>query len=286
MRFLRYIENGREGLAVVVGDEARGLCVDDATYPGELTTLVGLGTRGLTRAADQLRQGTAIDLKTVDYLPPLGPTTRIICMGINYLEHVKEAGYEVPKYPTFFTRYQSSIVGHGTKLIRPKVSVQFDYEGELVIVIGKRGRYIPADKALEHVAGYSICNDGSIRDFQFATTQWTLGKNFDGTGSIGPYFVTAEDLPAGGSGLSLQTRLNGQVVQNSRTDNLIFNAAAIVAYLSEGITLEPGDVIPTGTPPGVGWGRKPQLFMKAGDRCEVEIEGVGTLSNTIADENR
>ncbi|MES2946262.1 MAG: fumarylacetoacetate hydrolase family protein, partial [Pseudomonadota bacterium] len=161
---------------------------------------------------------------------------------------------------------------------------QLDYEGELVAVIGKAGRYITKETALEHVAGYSICNDASIRDYQFKSAQWTIGKNFDDSGPFGPVFVTADELPPGAAGLKLQTRLNGVVVQDASTSSLIFDVATLVSLLSEAVCLQAGDVIVTGTPSGVGLARKPPLFMKDGDICEVEIEGIGILRNPVVDE--
>jgi 2-keto-4-pentenoate hydratase/2-oxohepta-3-ene-1,7-dioic acid hydratase in catechol pathway len=176
------------------------------------------------------------------------------------------------------------MMGHGSPIVRPKVSMQLDYEGELVAVIGKAGRHIAKADALSHVAGYSICNDASVRDYQFKSAQWTIGKNFDNTGPFGPVFVTADALPPGAAGLQLQTRLNGVVVQSASTSSLIFDVATLVSLLSEAVCLLPGDIIVTGTPSGVGLARKPPLWMKHGDVCEVEIEGIGTLTNPIRDE--
>ena len=169
-------------------------------------------------------------------------------------------------------------------LFRSKVSTQLDYEGELVAIIGKAGRYIAKDRALEHVAGYSICNDASIRDYQFKSAQWTIGKNFDNTGPFGPVFVTSDELPPGASGLRIQTRLNGVVVQDASTASLIFDVATLVSQLSEAVCLQPGDVIVTGTPSGVGLARKPPLWMKHGDICEVEIERIGILRSPVVDD--
>ena len=175
-------------------------------------------------------------------------------------------------------------MGHDAPVVRPKVSDKFDYEGELVAVIGQGGRHISKADALKHVVGYSIFNDVSVRDYQFKSPQWTVGKNFDGTGPFGPVFVTADELPPGASGLKIQTRLNGQIMQDDNTDNMVFDVATLIATISEAITLEAGDVIVTGTPSGVGQSRKPPVFMKAGDRIEVEIEKIGVLSNPVVDE--
>jgi 2-keto-4-pentenoate hydratase/2-oxohepta-3-ene-1,7-dioic acid hydratase in catechol pathway len=205
---------------------------------------------------------------------------------LNYLDHAAESEMKVPDFPTLFARFNTGLVGHGAALVRPHESDKFDYEGELVAVIGTGGRRIDKAKALDHVAGYSIFNDGSIRDFQLRTTQWTMGKNFDGTGPFGPVFVTADELPPGAKGLHLETRLNGETVQSASTDDLIFDVASLVSLISIGITLEPGDIIVTGTPSGVGAARKPPLFMKAGDVCEVEIEKIGALRNPVEDDVR
>jgi 2-keto-4-pentenoate hydratase/2-oxohepta-3-ene-1,7-dioic acid hydratase in catechol pathway len=171
-------------------------------------------------------------------------------------------------------------------MLLPRVSSQFDYEAELVAVIGKGGRYIPREQALEHVAGYSIFNDGSLRDYQTRTHQWMLGKNFDASGAFGPEFVTADELPPGAAGLRIQCRLNGQTVQDANTRDMIFDVATLVSACSEAMALSPGDIVITGTPSGVGMARKPPLWMKAGDLCEVEIEGLGVLANPIAEEPR
>jgi 2-keto-4-pentenoate hydratase/2-oxohepta-3-ene-1,7-dioic acid hydratase in catechol pathway len=175
-------------------------------------------------------------------------------------------------------------VGHGAALVRPRVSEQFDYEGELLVVIGKAGRYIGKERALDHVAGYSIFNDGSIRDYQFKSTQWMMGKNFDATGSFGPEFVTADEVPAGAVGLQLRTRLNGQVLQDANTRDMIFDVATLVSTCSEPMALRPGDMIISGTPAGVGAARKPPVWMKSDDVCEIEIEGLGILRNPVVDE--
>lgn len=183
-----------------------------------------------------------------------------------------------------FGRYNSSLVGHGAAIVRPRVSEKLDYEGEFVAVIGKGGRDIPRASALDHVIAYSVFNDASVRDYQVKTPQWTIGKNFDGTGAFGPWLVTADEVPAGASGLKIETRLNGEVVQSASTSDMLFDVAQLIAILSEALTLTPGDIIVTGTPAGVGVARKPPLFMKAGDVCEVEVEGLGILRNEIVDQ--
>ena len=242
------------------------------------------GPEAFKTAGQTLLKGAAIDLAHITYLPPFENSGKIICIGLNYVDHSLESGFAVPTYPAIFSRFASSMIGHGAPIVRPKVSMQLDYEGELVAVIGKAGRHIAKADALSHVAGYSICNDASVRDYQFKSAQWTIGKNFDNTGPFGPVFVTADALPPGAAGLQLQTRLNGVVVQSASTSSLIFDVATLVSLLSEAVCLLPGDIIVTGTPSGVGLARKPPLWMKHGDVCEVEIEGIGTLTNPIHDE--
>ena len=284
MRFLNFKQDSVEGLAISDGSGFKGLLTTDANYPGALQTLLEKGSEALKLAGDTLRKGQVIDLEKITYLPPLVNPGRIWCIGLNYVDHSVESGFAVPTYPAIFSRFPSSMVGHGAPVVRPKVSTHFDYEGELVAVIGKSGRHIPKDKALDHVAGYSICNDVSVRDYQFKSAQWTMGKNFDDTGPFGPFFVTSDELPPGATGLKIQTRLNGVVVQDASTSSLIFDVATLVSMLSEAVCMQPGDVIVTGTPSGVGLARKPPLWMKHGDVCEVEIEGIGILSNPVTDE--
>ncbi len=285
MRFLSYRNEQGRGLAVTADGRAyRGLAESATGFPGPLAELIAAGPEALRAAHDRLERGEAVDADRVEVLPPLAAPGKIICVGLNYADHSAESGFKQPDYPTLFGRFASSMIGHGAPIIRPLVSEQLDYEGELVAVIGRRGRHIEQDRALDYVAGYTICNEASIRDYQFKSPQWTMGKNFDGTGAFGPVFVTADELPPGCKGLRLQTRLNGQVVQDASTDTMVFDVATLVSLISAGITLEPGDLIVTGTPSGVGLSRKPPLWMKPGDTCEVEVERIGVLRNTIADE--
>jgi acylpyruvate hydrolase len=285
MRFLTFKSNGEEGIGVLdIAGGVRGYLSSDKQYPGSLDALIGKSDEALTSAGKLLQSGKAFDEKTLTYLPPLSASAKIICIGLNYAAHTQEGGFAPQTYPAVFTRFNSSLIGHGAPLLRPRVSDKLDYEGELVAVIGQGGRYISKEQALSHVIGYSVFNDGSIRDYQMKTAQWTMGKNFDGSGAFGPHLVTADELPSGATGLRLQTRLNGQVVQDASTADLIFDVATLVATLSEAFTLQRGDIIVTGTPSGVGFARKPPLYMKAGDVCEIEIEGVGKLVNPVVDE--
>ena len=287
MRFMAYRDAHGLGLAALGQDGLyRGLREGEAGFPGHLERLIAGGPDTLQAAFRALQKGAPVEPSVVDVLPPLSAPGKIICVGLNYADHSAESGFKQPDYPTLFGRFVSSMIGHGAPMIRPAASEQLDYEGELVAVIGRRGRHIPKASALDHVAGYMICNEGSVRDYQFKSPQWTMGKNFDGTGAFGPVFVTSEELPPGCKGLRLQTRLNGEIVQDASTDDLVFDVETLVSVISEGITLEPGDLIVTGTPAGVGLARKPPLWMKPGDVCEVEVERIGILSNPVKDEKR
>ena len=283
MRFLAFLDaEHHSALGVRVGE-----CVVNITalgFPATLTELLSLGAPAMAAIGTVVAAAkTAIPADGLRLLPPLVPG-KAFAVGLNYHEHAAESNFEAPKYPVIFQRYPQTWVAHGASLVRPHVSEQFDYEAELVAVIGKGGRYITRENALDHVAGYSIFNDGSVRDYQLRTPQWMLGKNFDASGSFGPEFVTADELPAGAAGLRLQCRLNGKTVQDANTKDMIFDVASLVAVCSEAMRLEPGDIIITGTPSGVGLARKPPLWMRPGDVCEVEIEGIGVLRNGVVDE--
>jgi acylpyruvate hydrolase len=281
MRFAMFELEGRRGLAVDRAGSAHGMFADNADYPGELGTLIATGA-DLSAVAKLLEGGPVVDLAHARLLPPFSHPRKIICVGLNYRDHSSEAGFEEQTYPTVFARFATSLVGHGDPIQMPVQSSQLDYEGELVAVIGKPGYNIGKEAALDHVAGYSIFNDATLRDYQFRTPQWTMGKNFDGTGPLGPYFVPANELPPGCRGLRIQTRLNGKVMQSASISDMIFDVQTLVSLLSEVFTLEAGDLIVTGTPAGVGMARKPQLWMRPGDVCEVEIDKLGVLRNTVA----
>ena len=239
-----------------------------------------LAADALAELTEAASSASLLDPATVRYLSPITNPDKIICIGLNYMGHIIETGKEKPSYPSIFTRYPSSIVGQNEALICPKVSSWFDYEGELAVVIGKAGRSISEQDAFKHVAGYCCFNDGSIRDYQRHTTQFWAGKNFDRSGSMGPYLVTADEV-GDPDALTLITRLNGEEVQSTSTGDLAFKIPEIIAYLSIVTELLPGDVIATGTPSGVGLFREPKLFMKDGDTVEVEITGLGTLRNPV-----
>ena len=225
-----------------------------------------------------------VDPNQAVFLSPSIEPPKILCVGLNYADHTKESPYEQPDYPTLFLRVATSLGAHNAIVHRPAFSDSLDFEGEMVVVLGKGGRDIPKDRALEHVFGYAAGNEISVREYQFKSPQWTVGKNFDGTGAWGPYVVTADELPPGGRGLRLETRLNGATVQSASTTDMLFDVATVISTVSQAITLQAGDIIFSGTPAGVGFGRTPKLYMKAGDTVEVEIERIGLLRNRIQDQ--
>lgn len=284
MRFVAFLDqNNQPALGARIGQEVLNLTA--LGLPDRLERLLASGEVGMEQARTAIaRADVRLPLAGLRLLPPVLEPAKAIAVGLNYVDHAAEGNMATPSYPVLFHRYPSSWVAHGDALVRPHVSEQFDYEGELVVVIGKPGRYIAKDKALEHVAGYSIFNDGSVRDYQFKSAQWMMGKNFDASGSFGPEFVTADELPPGAHGLQLRTRLNGQVLQDANTRDMIFDVATLVQVCSEPFALQPGDLIISGTPSGIGLVRKPPIFMKPGDRCEIEVEGIGILSNPVRDE--
>ena len=257
-----------------------------AGLPGSIDELLRQGSAGMQAAREAAeRRGVLVPLQGLRYLPPIGNPSKALAVGLNYMDHAAESNFAPPQYPVIFSRYASSWVAHEQPIVRPKVSTQYDYEAEMVAVIGKAGRYIPKESALEHVAGYSVFNEGSVRDYQLRTNQWTLGKNFDASGSFGPELVTSDELPEGARGLRIQCRLNGATLQDANTKDMIFDVATLVSVCSEAFELQPGDILITGTPSGVGLARNPQVWMKPGDVCEIEIEGIGLLRNTVADQS-
>jgi acylpyruvate hydrolase len=284
MRIIHFETGGVRGIAADDGSGWHGLTERESGFPGILPDLIVQGADLLRTGRDLLRTH-AIDLNAVRILPPVPKPPKILCVGLNYDDHLEESGLKKPVYPEIFGRFATSLIAHGEPIRWPRESSMLDYEAELAVVIGKGGRRISRDSALDHVAGYSLFNDATIRDFQVRTPQWTIGKNFDGTGAFGPWLVTPDALPPGAHGLRIQGRLNGRVMQDTSTDRLIFNVATLVELISVAISLEPGDVIITGTPGGVGAARKPPVFMQPGDVFEVEIEGIGVLSNPVQRES-
>ena len=282
MRVASFERKGRPGFGLVVGDGIVDAAPRLAGKPSGLRDVLAAGALAeLERLAEE---SPDFGVDEVDFAPVIpDAAAKLLCVGINYMPHIQEMGRERPEYPVVFVRFVDSIVGHGQPMLRPIGSTQFDYEGELAVVIGKRARRVSRAAALEYVAGYSCFNDGSIRDFQRHSQQFTPGKNFHASGSFGPWLVTADEQPEP-RGMRLRTRLNGAVVQDESVGELCFDVAQLIEYCSTWAQLEPGDVIVTGTPGGVGAGRRPPLWMKAGDHVEVDITGIGVLRNPIVDE--
>jgi acylpyruvate hydrolase len=282
MRIVHFEKEGVPGIAADAGSGWHGLTEGESGFPGALPELIARGA-DLLRTGRGLLAMDAIDLSAVRIRPPVPTPPKILCVGLNYDDHLEESGLKKPVYPEIFARFATSLIAHGEPIRRPPESSMLDYEAELAVVIGRGGRRIRRERALDHVAGYSLFNDATIRDFQLRTPQWTMGKNFDGTGAFGPWLVTPDAVAPGADGLRIQGRLNGRVMQDARTDRLIFGVPELIAMISVAMSLEPGDVIITGTPGGVGAARKPPVFMRPGDVFEVEIEGLGLLSNPVQD---
>ncbi len=285
MRLVTFDKGGHPTSGVRKDDAVVDLSIAAPDLPGDWPAIFAAGA--LDRVAEAVAGAgpeALVPAAEATLMVPIPRPPKILCIGLNYRTHAEETGMAIPDYPIIFTRYPTSLTAHDAPLLRPAASHQLDFEAELVAVIGTAGRHISKERALDHVAGYSICNEGSVRDFQFKSSQWAMGKNFDRSGSFGPEIVTADELPPGAVGLYVRSRLNGEIMQDGNTDDLIFDIATLVNEISEVMTLEPGDIIITGTPFGVGFVRKPPLFMKAGDVCEVEIEGIGILRNSVIDE--
>jgi 2-keto-4-pentenoate hydratase/2-oxohepta-3-ene-1,7-dioic acid hydratase in catechol pathway len=251
MRIVHFETGGAPGIGAEEGWGWHGLTQRDHGFPGTLPELIAQGA-DLLRIGRSLGQSPAIDLNAVRLLPPVPGPPKILCVGLNYDDHLVESGLKKPAYPEIFARFATSLIPHREPIRRPRESIALDYEAELAVVIGKPGRRISQEQALDHVAGYSLFNDATVRDFQLRTPQWTMGKNFDGTGSFGPWLVTPDAVPPGASGLRIQGRLNGRLMQDARTDQLIFSVQALITLISVAMSLERGDVIITGTPGGVG----------------------------------
>jgi len=283
MKLISFTADGRDSFGILTDS---GVIDAGARLQGEFGSLRDVLTCG---ALNLLRGMTTIapdlDAAAIEFRPVIpDPATKFLCIGVNYLPHIREMGRERPQYPVVFVRFADSLVGHDRQMVRPAASTQYDFEGELAVVIGTTARHVRREQALDHVAGFSCFNDGSVRDFQMRALQWTPGKNFCSSGAFGPALVTRDECPDP-AGLHLQTRLNGEVVQDASTDELCFDVPALIEICSVWTQLNPGDVIVTGTPGGVGAGREPPLWMQPGDTVEVEIEQLGTLVNTICDES-
>ncbi len=288
MKIVAFDHNGSEHLGLVEGDQVIDLQSADSKLSGDLGEVLAKLNGDLKSLGDLAKKASSrVPLKGLKYALPVRRPGKVVCLGLNYLEHVKEGPNRdnIPKFPTVFMRGNSSLVAHDAPIIRPKVSESLDYEAELILIVGKRAKHLTMANATSCIAGYSVGNEGSVREFQRKTTQWDMGKNFDATGGFGPWMVTADELPDAATGLKIETRLNGTVMQSDNTDNMMFPVKEMLVYITQGMTLEPGDIIFTGTPSGVGHARKPNpVWMRNGDTCEVEIQGIGVLRNPIADE--
>lgn len=282
MRFASFRLHGQPAYGLVTPEGLRPVgSIFAARYP-DLKSAVAAGV--LDRAAESARTNPQpVDEEAITLDPVVPNPDKILCIGINFLAHMREMGHEPPQYPTVFTRFPNSLVGHGCRVVRPRVSEKYDFEGELAVVIGRQARYVPVEQALDHVAGYSCFMDGSVRDFQRHTTQFIAGKNFFASGAFGPSLVTADEIPDPAA-LDLLTRLNGEVMQRGAIGDMHFTVAELIAYCSTFTRLEPGDVITGGSPSGVGAARQPPRWLQPGDVLEVELSGIGVLQNTVVAE--
>lgn len=284
VRLLRFEAKGQAMTGVRIGEEVIPVSALGGLPNDPVALLQGDMPARLSQAAASAPASARMPLSSVKLLQPIEAPGKVVCIGLNYALHAKEGGNPIPDYPAVFLRVGTSLVGPDAPMLRPGCSDKFDYEAELAVVIGRRARCVKEEDALAYVGAYSCFNDGSIRDYQRKSPQWTMGKNFDRTGAFGPELVTPDELPPGGAPLRIMARVDGQTVQDSSTDDMIFPVARCIAILSEVMTLEPGDVIATGTPSGVGYARKPPLFLAPGKTVEIEVERIGVLRNTIEDD--
>jgi 2-keto-4-pentenoate hydratase/2-oxohepta-3-ene-1,7-dioic acid hydratase in catechol pathway len=286
MRLLSFDQGGRSALGVRLGEEVVPVSALPG-FPDDPVALLAEGKEGLARlaaAAGNAPASARLPRAGLRLLAPIAKPGKVICIGLNYALHAKEGNNPIPDYPAVFLRVATSLVGPDAPILRPACSTKLDYEAELAFIIGRRARCVAEADALQHVAAYSLFNDGSVRDYQRKSPQWTMGKNFDQTGAFGPELVSADELPPGAAPLRITSRVDGRMVQDSTTGDMIFSIPRLVSILSEVMTLEPGDVVATGTPSGVGYARQPPLFLAPGMVVEVEVEGIGVLRNTVADD--
>ncbi len=285
MKLISYYKNDQIRTGVVGGDQVVDLNEAVPSMSHDLLTALNSDVDVSAAAKAALASAAPrVALASVKLAAPLPRPGKIICLGLNYYDHAKEGGRDKPEYPWFFYRGASSLIAHGEAGVRPRVSERLDYEAELAVIIGKRAKHLSEADALSCVFGYSCFNDISVRDYQKKTPQWTIGKNFDNSGPFGPVLVTADELAPGATGLRIQSRLNGKIMQDANTTDMIWGVAETIKLLTECMTLEPGDVIIMGTPAGVGQARVPPVWMKDGDVVEIEIERIGTLTTPIKNE--
>src|SRR5260221_2714474 len=268
MRMMRFKSSDGFRLGVVTGEAIADLTAIQANAPRDLADFLQSGPSILEEVASQVRHATSAQMLALSSVKPALPTERpgkFICLGLNYADHVNESAYSSQAYPTLFMRAATSLVAHEEAIERPLVSPQLDYEAELAVIVGQTMRHVTPDQAIAGVAGYACFNDGSVRDYQRHSVQWTMGKNFDRTGGFGPLFVTADELPRGASGLRITSRVNGETRQSDNTVNMIFKVGDTLSYISQGMTLRPGDVVAMGTPSGVAHAHKPPKWLLHGD---------------------
>ncbi|MEM7777698.1 MAG: fumarylacetoacetate hydrolase family protein [Pseudomonadota bacterium] len=286
MRLITFQKGRESAVGVVVNDQVIDLSSVSPDLPSTMRGIIAAGEGAKAKVQDIAASSSVerVPFGSLALLPVIGDAPKIFCVGLNYADHAKEGGNAVPDYPGLFMRSNQSMIAANAPIVRPNCSDTLDYEAELMVIVGKGGRHISESDALNHVFGYSIFNDGSVRAYQRKTSQWTPGKNFDGTGPVGPWIVTADELPAGAHGLKIESRLNGNVMQSSNTANMLCSVAQTIAIISEFTMLEIGDMIAMGTPEGVGYARTPPVFMQPGDVIEIEIEGIGVLRNPVVGE--
>ena len=283
MRFLVGQVTGGSAVFLVSGHNAINLTERDPSIGSDLMGIIMAGMNS-TDIESRAAGATAVPLASIKPALPIISPGMIMCLGLNYVDHIKEGGYDIPEYPVFFMRGNKSLMPAGAPMIRPLCSEQLDYEAELMIIIGKGGKRISESDALSHVFGYTIFNDGSVREYQRKTHQWTAGKNFDSTGAIGPIVVTSDEMPAGGEGLKIESRVGDEILQSASTSDMMWSVARTITAISEFATLSSGDLIAMGTPPGVGHAKNPPRWLLDGETIEVEIEGIGICANPIVDE--
>lgn len=288
MKLITFAYQGSTRIGALVTRDGQERVVDfsqsAAALPQDMLELLANGAPALEAANAATASATAtLPLASVRLLPPVPRPGKIICIGLNYRDHARETGQPIPQYPIVFSKYANTVIAHGDDIVLPRVTDQVDYEAELGFVIGRRARYVKAADAMEYVAGYLPINDVSARDYQTRISQWTMGKTFDTFAPMGPALVTRDEVPDPGN-LRISLSIDGETLQDSNTNELIFGIPQLVEALSEVMTLEPGDVVSTGTPPGVGMARTPQRYLRPGERVSVSIEGVGTLTNRVVAE--
>ena len=287
MRLVTFQGQSGPAIGVRLGDKVIDLSKAAPDLPIDMIGLLEGGESSLAKAkaaANNAADDAKVDMSSVKLLVPIARPGKIVCIGRNYAAHAAEGGAETPTYPEVFYRGSTTLIAQGEPIIRPKCSDKLDFEAELVVVIGKLAKHVAEADAGAYIAGYSLFNEGTLRDYQRKSSQWTVGKNFDNTGPFGPEIVTSDEVPEGAKGLRIQSRLNGQIMQDANTNDLVFTIHNLIYRLTECMTLEPGDIIVSGTPAGVGYARTPPVFMKPGDIIEIEVDGIGVLTNTIEDE--